>query len=92
MFAFVVAVPAVLYLRTRINRIFLFWFAYVFTRPVPRPAFIVGKFLGVIAPVFVLPVRAFDVEFSGSKPTPAAATEAVKSATHGAARPEHLSA
>lgn len=32
-FAFVVAVPAVLYLRTRINRIFLFWFAYVFTRP-----------------------------------------------------------
>jgi uncharacterized membrane-anchored protein len=32
-FAFVVAVPAVLYARTRINRIFLFWFAYVFTRP-----------------------------------------------------------
>jgi uncharacterized membrane-anchored protein len=32
-FAFVVAVPAVLYLRTRINRILLFWFAYVFTRP-----------------------------------------------------------
>jgi uncharacterized membrane-anchored protein len=32
-FAFVVAVPAVLYARTQINRIFLFWFAYVFTRP-----------------------------------------------------------
>lgn len=32
-FAFVVAVPALLYARTRINRIFLFWFAYVFTRP-----------------------------------------------------------
>ena len=25
--------PAVLYATTRINRIFLFWFAYVFTRP-----------------------------------------------------------
>jgi hypothetical protein len=45
----------------------------------------------VIAPVFVLPVRAFDVGFSGSKPMPA--TEAAKSATHGAsARPEDLSA
>jgi hypothetical protein len=47
---------------------------------------------GVIAPVFVLPVRAFDAEFSGSKPASAAASEAVKSAARGAsARPEHLS-
>jgi hypothetical protein len=47
----------------------------------------------VIAPVFVFPVRVFDAEFSGSKPAPAAAPEAAKSAAHGAsARPEHLSA
>jgi uncharacterized membrane-anchored protein len=32
-FAFVLAIPALLYARTAINRIFLFWFAYVFTRP-----------------------------------------------------------
>jgi uncharacterized membrane-anchored protein len=32
-FAGVVAIPAILYWRTRLNRIFLFWFAYVFTRP-----------------------------------------------------------
>jgi hypothetical protein len=51
-----------------------------------------GKSRGVIAPVFVWPVKAFAVEFSGSKPTPAAATKAVESTTHGAARPEHLSA
>jgi hypothetical protein len=46
---------------------------------------------GVIARVFVLPVRAFDVEFSGSKPMQA--TGAAKSATHGSsARPKDLSA
>jgi uncharacterized membrane-anchored protein len=32
-FAAVVAIPAILYWRTGLNRIFLFWFAYVFTRP-----------------------------------------------------------
>jgi uncharacterized membrane-anchored protein len=32
-FAAVVAIPALLYWRTSLNRIFLFWFAYVFTRP-----------------------------------------------------------
>jgi uncharacterized membrane-anchored protein len=32
-FAVVLAIPALLYGRTAINRIFLFWFAYVFTRP-----------------------------------------------------------
>jgi hypothetical protein len=37
-------------------------------------------------------VQLLDVEFSGSKPTPAAAIEAVKATAHGAARPEHLSA
>jgi hypothetical protein len=51
-----------------------------------------GKSRGVIAPVFVWPVKAFAVEFSASKPTPAAATKAVESTAHGAARPEHLSA
>ena len=29
----VVAIPAMAYWRTAINRVFLFWFAYVFTRP-----------------------------------------------------------
>jgi uncharacterized membrane-anchored protein len=32
-FAGVVAIPALCYWRTSVNRIFLFWFAYVFTRP-----------------------------------------------------------
>jgi uncharacterized membrane-anchored protein len=32
-FAGVLAVPAIAYATTNVNRIFLFWFAYVFTRP-----------------------------------------------------------
>ncbi len=32
-FAVVLLIPAVLYARTALSRVFLFWFAYVFTRP-----------------------------------------------------------
>ena len=45
---------------------------------------------GVIAPVFVLPVGAFDVKLSCSEPTPSTAAEVKATAEGASLRPEGL--
>jgi hypothetical protein len=47
---------------------------------------------GVIAPVFVLPVGAFDVKLSCSEPTPSTAAEVKATAEGASLRPEGLDA